>query len=140
MDSNGLRFWMLSQHDDWLPPWRANSAYVVGQSVIDPNLHLQVVQSVQPAGSSGPDLPKWKTNPFEVTNEPLVSWINAGPVAWQAVTRFAVGQCITDSNGNIQSALAVTGQGWSGAAQPVWATSTVQKTIDNQITWVMIQP
>lgn len=140
MDSNGLRFWMLSQHDDWLPPWRANSAYVVGQSVVDPNLHIQIVQSVQPTGSSGATAPVWKAAPFEVTNELLVSWINAGPVAWQATTRFAVGQCITDSNGNLQSAIAVRGQGWSGAEQPVWGTSTVQKTVDGQITWAMIQP
>jgi hypothetical protein len=134
MDSNGLCFWMLSQHDDWLPPWRANSAYVVGQSVVDPNLHIQIVQSVQPTGSSGATAPVWKAAPFEVTNELLVSWINAGPVAWQATTRFAVGQCITDSNGNLQSAIAVRGQGWSGAEQPVWGTSTVQKTVDGQIT------
>jgi len=140
MDSNGLRFWMLSQHDDWLPPWRANSAYVVGQSIVDPNLHLQVVASVQAAGSSGASAPAWKTAPFEVTDELLVSWINAGPVAWQAIARFAVGQCITDSNGNLQAALTVTGQGWSGAAEPVWNASPGQRTVDGQITWLAIQP
>src|SRR5580704_14727043 len=102
MDSNGLRFWMLSQQQDWLPPWRALTAYLTGQSIIDPNGAIQVVAGVQTSGSSGAASPVWMKAPFEVTSEALVTWINSGPVKWQANTRYSAGECIRDSNGNLQ--------------------------------------
>jgi phage tail-like protein len=140
MDSNGLRFWMLNQLNDWLPPWRALAAYVTGQGIVDQNNCIQVVQSVQPASSSGSEPPIWQTTGFAATVEALVTWINSGPSSWEANTRFSVGQCIRDSNGNLQSVASVTKQGMTGAMPPAWSTTTMQATADDQVTWVSIQP
>jgi len=140
MDSNGLRFWMLSQLNDWLPPWRALAAYVPGQSIVDPNRCIQVVQSIQSAGTSGSEAPAWQTAAFGVTIEELITWINSGPSSWKANTRFPVGQCIRDSNGNLQSVASITKQGMTGAMPPPWSTTAMQATADGQVTWVLIQP
>lgn len=140
MDSNGLQFWMLSQLNDWLPPWRALIAYVVGQSVVDPNGFIQVVESVQPAGSSGPTQPSWATLPFRVTPEALVTWINAGPGQWQPDTQFSVGQCILDPDGYLQAVASITGMGRTGITAPSWSTSTIQPVVDGQVVWARIDP
>jgi phage tail-like protein len=140
MDSNGLRFWMLSQLNDWLPPWSALTAYVPGQGIVDPNGNIQVVQSIQPASTSGPGTPHWQTALFAVTVEPLLTWIHCGPGVWEANTRFAVGQCIRDSNGNLQAVASVTRLGTSGVTPPSWSTTALQATADGQLTWVCIQP
>ena len=58
MDSNGLRFWMLSQLNDWLPPWRADTAYLSEQGIVDPNGNIQIAQN---SGTSGAGAPAtWK--------------------------------------------------------------------------------
>jgi phage tail-like protein len=140
MDANGLQFWMLSQLNDWLPPWRAQTACVPGQSVVDPNGFIQTVSSVQPAGSSGSTPPTWKTAPFQVTTEALVTWINAGPGQWQADTQFSAGQCILDPEGYLQAVISVTGMGRTGVTEPAWSTSIVQPTGDGQVVWARIDP
>jgi phage tail-like protein len=140
MDSNGLRFWMLSQLNDWLPPWRALNAYVPGQSIVDPNGFIQVVQSVQAAGSSDATAPTWSTSEFQVTTEALVTWVNSGPGEWAAATGFAVGQTILDPHGYYQAVASITGQGITSTSAPAWNTSQVQPTIDGQVTWTRIQP
>jgi phage tail-like protein len=140
MDSNGLAFWMLSQLNDWLPPWRAQTSYLSGQGLVDPSGFIQVVQSIQPAGSSGSTAPVWKTAPFQVTSEALVTWINAGPGQWQADTQFAAGQCILDPDGYLQAAASITGMGRTGLTAPAWSTSTVQPTLDGQVVWARIDP
>lgn len=140
MDSNGLRFWMLSQLNDWLPPWRALSAYVQGQGIIDPNGYIQVVQSIEAAGTSGPVAPAWQAAPFGVTVEALITWTNSGPTSWQASSRFLVGQCIRDSNGNLQSVYSITRQAMTGPTQPAWSTAVGQTTTDGQVAWMLIQP
>ncbi len=140
MDSNGLRFWMLSQLNDWLPPWRALSAYVPGQGIVDPNGYIQVVQSALPAGTSGPQAPLWQTTPFGVTVEALITWVECGPTSWQSNTRFVLGQCIRDSNGNLQSVASIAKQAMTGETPPTWNTVSGLTTADGQITWTLIQP
>ena len=140
MDANGLRFWMLSQLNDWLPPWRALNAYVPGQSIVDPSGFIQVVQTVQAAGSSDSSAPTWSKAEFQVTSEALVTWINSGPSEWAAATRFAVGQTIVDPNGYYQAVLSTSQQGFTGTSAPAWNTSQVQPTIDGDVIWIRIQP
>jgi phage tail-like protein len=84
MDSNGLRFWMLSQSTDWLPPWRAGTAYLAGQGLVDPNGNLQLVQpkpgsSGNAGGISGPKQPAWSTAAASTTPDGSIIWINQGP-------------------------------------------------------------
>jgi len=76
MDSNGLRFWMLSQLNDWLPPWRAVTAYIPGQGIVDANGNIQVAQN---AGTTNAIPPIWSTTLSETTVDAGISWINAGP-------------------------------------------------------------
>ena len=76
MDSNGLRFWMLSQLNDWLPPWRAVTAYIPGQGIVDPNGNIQIAQN---AGTSDAIPPIWSTTLSQTTVDAGISWINSGP-------------------------------------------------------------
>ncbi len=137
MDSNGLRFWMLSQLNDWLPPWRAVTAYLQGQSVVDPNGNIQVAQA---AGVTDAAPPVWKTMLNQITADASVSWLNCGPVSWQANTVYAAGQYILDSSGDLQCAIAVAGTATSGATQPVWPSALGQTVVDGNVTWSCAGP
>jgi len=137
MDSNGLRFWMLSQLNDWLPPWRAVTAYIQGQGIVDPNGNLQIAQN---AGTTDAIPPVWNATLSETTVDAGISWINAGPSAWQATTAFSTGQYILDSNGNLQYAVAIASNGTTGATQPVWPVALGQTVVDGNVTWSCAGP
>jgi phage tail-like protein len=132
MDSNGLRFWMLSQLNDWLPPWRAVTAYLQGQGIVDPNGNIQVAQN---AATSDAAQPSWNTAPGQITADAAISWMNSGPGSWKANTVFAVGQYILDSNGNLQRAVGVGGDGTTGAAAPAWPLALGATVVDGNVTW-----
>jgi len=59
---------------------------------------------------------------------------------WAASTIYTVGNQIIDSNGNIETVVAVAGLGQSGSSAPTWNLTVGGNTIDNpgvnQITWV----
>jgi len=137
MDSNGLRFWMLSQLNDWLPPWRAVTAYIPGQSIVDPNGNIQVAQN---AGTSDAIPPTWSTTLSQTTVDAGISWINSGPGKWQPTTAFSVGQYILDSNGNLQCATAIALNGTTSASQPVWPMALGQTVVDGNVTWSCAGP
>jgi phage tail-like protein len=137
MDSNGLRFWMLSQLNDWLPPWRAVTAYIPRQGIVDPNGNIQIAQN---AGTSDAIPPAWKTTLSETTVDAGISWINSGPGSWQATTAFAAGQYILDSNGNLQCAVAIALNGTTGATQPAWPVALGQTVVDGNVTWSCAGP
>ena len=65
----------------------------------------------------------------------LPSYVGTGIPAWAASTAYAVGQMVTDSNGNVQRC---TTAGESGAAAPAWATVIGSTTADNTAVWTMI--
>jgi phage tail-like protein len=129
MDSNGLRFWMLSQLNDWLPPWRAGAAYLAGQGIVDPNGNIQIVQS---AGKSDAGPPTWNISIGQTTQDATVTWVNSGPGVWQPSTVYGVGQYILDSNGNLQCA-SIAGQ--TAASQPVWPQTLNQSVSDGTVSW-----
>ena len=144
MDSNGLRFWMLSQLNDWLPPWRANTVYLSGQGIVDPSGNLQVALT---AGTSDAGPPAtWNAAVGKPTPDAGITWINSGPGAavdpllgtWRASAAFAVGQFILDSNGNLERAVAVTGNATTNATPPAWPATLGQTTLDGGITWSCI--
>jgi phage tail-like protein len=137
MDANGLRFWMLSQLNDWLPPWRAVTSYIAGQGVLDPNGNIQIAQN---AGTTNALPPAWSATLSQTTVDAGVVWINAGPSSWQANTAFSAGQYILDSNGNLQCVLSITSNGTTGATQPLWPLALGETVIDSNVTWSCAGP
>ena len=144
MDSNGLRFWMLSQLNDWLPPWRASTAYLSGQGIVDPNSNIQIAQNSGTSDAGPPAL--WNTSVGQTTADAGVIWVNAGPGAavdpvlgtWRAGSVYAVGQYILDSNGNLERVSAVTGAATTGATPPKWPATVAQTVLDSGVTWSCI--
>jgi len=137
MDSNGLQFWMLSQLNDWLPPWRAVTAYLEGQGIVDPNGNIQVAQNT---GTSDAAQPVWGTSLSQTTVDAGISWINSGPVTWQAETAFNVGQYVLDPSGNLQCVVTIASNGTTGAAAPAWPTALGQTVVDGNVTWSCTGP
>jgi len=137
MDSNGLRFWMLSQLNDWLPPWRAGTAYVAGQGIVDPNGNIQIAQN---AGTSDAAQPTWKTVLSETTVDAGVVWINSGPTSWQPKTAYLLNQYILDPSGTLQCVTAIGSNGTTGATEPTWPTALGQTVADGNVTWSCAGP
>lgn len=135
MDVNGLRFWMLSQSTDWLAPWRARSAYVLGQSLLDPNGHIQTVQT---AGVSDAAPPAWNPAFSQATRDGGVTWMHAGPAAWAASTSFPAGSYILDANNNLQTVTALANAALpstSAAAAPEWPMAFGEEVADGNLVW-----
>jgi hypothetical protein len=115
--------------------WTPNTAYVVGQEVLDDHFQIQVVQG---AGTSGGTDPSWSTIVGATTVDNGVSWLNQGPQTpshgfWFPSHVFAAGVAIVDSNQNIQL-VTTTGTSNSGAA-PTWSTAVSGITNDGTVTW-----
>ena len=117
-------------------PWQPSTAYVVGQEVLDSNLHIQAVGT---AGTSGsPTAPSWNTAVGGRTTDNTVTWLDQGlesaftPAAWAASTAYSAGALILDSNGNIELAFA---SGTSGTSTPPWSTTPGFFTGDAGTTW-----
>jgi phage tail-like protein len=134
MDANGLRFWMLSQVDDWLPPWSAGTAYLTGQGIVDPGGNIQIAQA---AGTSDAAPPVWNPATGHSTADGTITWTNSGPGSWAANTARAAGQYILDSNGNLQRAISA---GVTGAAPPAWPQALNQSVSDGTLTWICAGP
>jgi phage tail-like protein len=81
LNSNGQRFWMLSQLNDWLPAWRASSAYLLGQGLVDPNGNVQIVAT---PGISDAAQPVWNSTAGAATVDATITWVNQGPDTSQA--------------------------------------------------------
>ena len=94
--------------------WQADSAYLVGQLVLDPNGNLQIAKT---PGKSGGTEPNWKINQNDVTTDGTLSWTNRGPGRWQKNHKYAGGDLVIDPKGNVQTAQA---EGTSGDSQPRW--------------------
>jgi phage tail-like protein len=137
MDANGLRFWMLSQLNDWLAPWSARTVYLAGQGIVDANGNIQIVQT---AGQSDAAQPAWNATMGQTTADGGIVWLNSGPGTWAPNTAFAVGQYILDSNQNLQSASAVTGPATTGAKTPSWPVTIGQTVSDGNVTWTCAGP
>ena len=132
MDSNGLRFWMLSQLNDWLPPWRGVTPYIAGQTIVDAKGNLQVAQN---PGKSDAAQPSWNSTPGQTTSDAGIQWLNCGPQSWQPNTPFSVGQYIVDSNSNLQQVAATRKNGTTAGAPPAWPSAFGKAVDDSNVTW-----
>ena len=111
--------------------WRANTAYVAGQFVYDPNGSLQTVAA---PGTSGPSPYIWNAKAGGRTADGGVTWVNNGLAAWQPNHPYNAGSSVVDANGNLQ---VVQSPGTSGAAAPPWATDAGEGTSDGpQLVWI----
>jgi hypothetical protein len=149
--------WQLSELLRSLPTIQRNKAYTVGVRVIDNNGNRQKCTT---AGTShATTAPAWATTVGTTTTDGTVTWTLVrvipkfhAPVAsisppiypffwhnpvtqWQATTKYAKGETITDSAGNIQ----LSSGGTSGGAQPVWGTTVGATVSDGSITWKCIK-
>jgi hypothetical protein len=117
-------------------PWKASTAYVVGQQILD--THFQI-QTVRTAGTSGTVAPNWSTTVGISTTDNTMRWINQGPQvaahpAWIPGHAYALGFAILDSNGNVQ---VVTRAGTSKTGtHPIWSTTIYTPvTTDGTVRW-----
>ena len=116
-------------------PWTPNTAYVVGQEILDDTFQIQVVRV---AGTSGATDPVWSTTAGATTVDGGVSWLDQGPQTpshgfWFPNQIFAAGVALVDSNQNIQLAT-TTGTSQNGV-HPTWSTTVNGITNDGSITW-----
>ena len=110
--------------------WQPNTAYVVGQFVVDTNGMMQLVTV---AGTSASSAPQWQTGEAagQITPDGIV-WQDGGNALWPPDTMVFAGQLILDVNGNIQI---VQTAGITDDSAPAWNPNAGQNTQDGGATW-----
>lgn len=116
-------------------PWKASTAYSVGQEILDNHFQIQVVSV---AGTSGAAAPGWNTIIGHSTTDGTVHWLDQGPqsaftlAAWQSSHPYALHSKILDGNKNIEF---VTTAGTSGGSMPAFSTTAGAITTDGTVKW-----
>lgn len=119
-------------------PWKSQTAYVVGQQVLD--THFQV-QTCRVAGTSRVNTPNWSTVVGATTNDgTTVRWINQGPqtpahAAWQASHAYALGTEILDNNNNVQLVITAGTSRTAAQGHPAWNVGVNGATNDATVRW-----
>jgi hypothetical protein len=123
-------------------PWLPSTAYVVGQEVLDSNLHIQVVSV---AGTSGSTTPSWSKTAGGSTTDGGVIWLDQAstPVsaftlsAWTATHHYAKGTEILDPAGNIELVTSTTTD-ISGGTIPTFNPTAGGTTHDGTVIWTNV--
>jgi hypothetical protein len=116
--------------------WLPSTAYVLGQEILSPKLHIETVLT---PGTSGATPPSWSNSAGVLKTDGSVVWIDQGALlavtpGWVASHDYASPRDhILDSNGNIQIA---TIPGDSGTLAPSWNTTPGGTTPDGPDTLV----
>jgi len=81
LDLNGTLQTMVPRVDQ---PWRADTIYIVGQQILDPNGNIQEVATGEEEGGgdpshSGDNEPTWGTHPGDLVDDGEISWECKGP-------------------------------------------------------------
>jgi hypothetical protein len=138
-DSNGIATGCASGciYDFKSTPWKASTAYTLGQEILDSNFKIEVVTT---AGTSGSTQPTWGATGTRTTDG-TVQWFNQGLTTqittgiWVRVTNYPLGSTILDGNNNVQLVTTSHGNGNSGGSQPTWNTTVGGTTADAALTW-----
>jgi len=116
-------------------PWKASTAYVVGQEILDSKLRIETVIT---GGTSGLVSPNWGTTAGTLRTDGSVVWLNQGlltavpPASWLSGHTYNMGFRILDPNGKME---VVTTAGTSGGVMPSWSTTAGGTATDNGVTW-----
>ncbi|MGD0095925.1 MAG: hypothetical protein ABSB60_05485 [Terracidiphilus sp.] len=118
--TDGTVTWM--NNGPWA--WQPNTAYVVGQLVIDSGGYIQAVST---AGTSASSPPAWLQPESAGTTrqDGTLIWQSGGRAFWQPSHQYAAGQLILDANNNVQL---VQTAGTSGTTVPIWDPNPGQET------------
>jgi hypothetical protein len=114
-------------------PWKASTAYSVGQEILDNHFQIQVVSV---AGTSGAAAPGWSTIIGHSTTDGTVHWLDQGPqsaftlAAWRASHLYALHSKILDGNKNVEF---VTTAGTSGGTMPAFSATAGGITTDGTV-------
>jgi uncharacterized protein len=150
-----LQLWDPSWLVQAAPQWTASIAETVGFLIIDSNGNTQKCTT---AGTTGTSTPTWGRTLNSTTTDGTVVWtlIAIGSAAgyqcidsngniqtatavslpsWQATHSYSAGALVLDSNGNTQR---VTTAGTSGSSAPIWATTVGSTITDSGATWTCI--
>jgi hypothetical protein len=117
-------------------PWKAATAYVIGQEILDTKFQIQVVRV---AGTSGAAHPGWSGAVDGSTAEAgTLRWTNQGLYAvtyptWLPSHAYAAGAEIVDNNGKVEWVL-TAGISKAGTA-PAWSTVPNGATTDGTVHW-----
>jgi len=114
--------------------WAADTKYKVGAKIQDPNGNRDSVSAVVGDSTSGSTEPVWPTTVGATVVDNNVTWTNFGH-PWKANHKYSRGTQLKDPNGNIQQVTALMGDSTSGATEPVWSTTFLGNTPDNNVTW-----
>jgi hypothetical protein len=118
-------------------PWKKQTAYALGQVVLDSNFKIEVVAV---PGTSGSTQPAWGAT-GTLTTDGTVTWFNQGLTTlvttgtWVRLTHYPLGSRILDTNNNIQIVTISNGSGNSGGNTPTWNTTVGGTTADATLTW-----
>jgi phage tail sheath protein FI len=149
-----LPLWDLSWLVQAQPAWSASTAEVVGNLIVDANGNTQKCTT---AGTTGSSTPAWARTLGATTSDGTVVWtITAiGAVAgqqcidsngniqtataitlpnWVTLSAYTVGNLVLDTNGNTQRCTSV---GTTGAG-PVWPTALGATVVDGTVTWTLV--
>lgn len=117
-------------------PWKAGTAYLLGQQILD--VHLNIEEVTQ-GGTSGTSV-AFSTTVGAIKTDATVNWVNQGPLSaapldtWAASAPEAkIGSRIVDSNGNIE---VVTKAGTTGGSVPSWQAAPGATATDNTVNWI----
>jgi hypothetical protein len=116
-------------------PWKASTAYTVGQEILDNHFQIQVVSV---AGTSGATTPGWSTIVGHSTADGTVHWLDQGLqsaftlAAWIPTHAYALHSKILDGNSNVEF---VTTAGTSGGTIPTFNTAAGGITSDGAVNW-----
>ena len=148
-----LPLWDLSWLVQAAPAWSASTAEVVGNLIVDANSNTQKCTT---AGTTGTTTPAWARTLGATTSDGTVAWtlVAIGAAAgqqcidsngdlqtataitlpnWAATTAYVVGNLVLDTNGNTQRC---TTAGTTGSG-PVWPTALGATVVDGTATWTL---
>ena len=110
-------------YNSQVAPWQPDTAYAVGQEVLDTHFQIQVVET---AGTSGATVPAWSTTAIGTTTDNKVTWLNQGTTAstigladWVKAVPYVIGDVVIDKNGNLEYCLTAG----TSAGGPTWKTT-----------------